>query len=327
MRVFHRCKALKVQPADVRAHVKATRPVVLVIDDDPTTLELVRSVLQANGFACLVASSGEEALTLIRSTPGILIAISDINMPGMDGIALLRSIGSHPTSHPPPRVIFLTAYPRVDFAVAALRLGALDFLTKPVRPQGLLRAVRAAVERVQREREIAQLPDRAALAQQAEALAAALKGWAQPQRQEGTTKVSTAITPPSGPPTHEAKAVQAGEFALLGMDHLRRLRRLFPPLGDLDDVAWDLLRELLRAEKNGHRLSVSALSLSVEQVSSTTALRRTQELVKAGHIVRNPDPLDARRDFVALAPAIRATLDQYLERVAAELAAAAGSPR
>jgi DNA-binding MarR family transcriptional regulator len=111
------------------------------------------------------------------------------------------------------------------------------------------------------------------------------------------------------------------------MDHLRRLRRQFPPLGELDDVTWDLLRELLRAERNGQRLSVSALSLSVEQVSSTTALRRTQELVKAGHIVRSPDPSDARRDFVALASDIRATLDRYLERVAAELAAAAESSR
>ena len=109
------------------------------------------------------------------------------------------------------------------------------------------------------------------------------------------------------------------------MDHLRRLRRLFPPLGELDEVAWDLMRELLRAERSGQRLSVSALTVSVEQVSSTTALRRTQELVKAGYIARIPDPADARRDFVTLAPEIRGTLDRYLERVAAELAAAASS--
>jgi CheY-like chemotaxis protein/DNA-binding MarR family transcriptional regulator len=320
-------QGLQVQPADARTHVETTRTLVLVIDDDPTTLELVRSVLEANEYSCLTASSGEEALTLIRARPGILLAISDINMPGMDGIALLRSIGSLPTSHPVPRVIFLTAYPRVDYAVAALRLGAVDFLTKPVRPQNLLRAVRAAVERVQREREVAQLPDRVVLAQQAEALAAALKGWAQTQRQEATPAVPQAAAPPTSLPPHETKAPHTGEFALLGMDHLRRLRRQFPPLGELDDVAWDLLRELLRAEKSGQRLSVSALSLSVEQVSSTTALRRTQELVKAGHVVRSPDPSDARRDFVALAAEIRATLDQYLERVATELAAAAGSSR
>ena len=310
------------QPSEARTPVDTTRTRILVIDDDPTTLELVGSVLEANGFACLKASSGEEALALIRANPGILIAISDINMPGMDGIALLGNLSSAPTPHAAPRVIFLTAYPSVDFAVAALRLGAIDFLTKPVRPQSLLRSVRAAVERVQRER-AAQLPDRAALAEQAEALAAALRGWAQLPRQE----VAEAATPASAAP--EAKGVSgAGDFALLGMDHLRRLRRLFPPLGELDEVAWDLMRELLRAERNGQRLSVSALTVSVEQVSATTALRRTQELVKAAYIVRIPDPSDARRDFVSLSPEIRATLDRYLERVAAELtAAAAGSSR
>jgi CheY-like chemotaxis protein len=310
-----------VQSPEARTHVETTRTRILVIDDDPTTVELVRSVLEANGFACLAASSGEEALALIRATPGILLAISDINMPGMDGIALLGSLSSFPTPHSPPRIIFLTAYPSVDFAVAALRLGAVDFLTKPVRPQSLLRSVRAAVERVQRERG-PQLPDRAALAEQAEALAAALRGWAQSPRQGGPEGAA----PASGAPSPETRSAP-GEFALLGMDHIRRLRRLFPPLGELDEVAWDLVRELLRAEKNGQRLSVSALTVSVEQVSSTTALRRTQELVKAGYIARIPDPSDARRDFVALAPDIRATLDRYLERVAAELAAAASSSR
>lgn len=311
------------QPADARTHVEATRPQILVIDDDPTTLELVRSVLEANGFSCLSASGGEQALAIIRATPGILLAISDINMPGMDGIAVLRSLGTQPLGHPPPRVIFLTAYPSIDFAVAALRLGAIDFLTKPVRPQNLLRAVREAVEKVYRERSVPQDTGREVLAQQAEALAAALKDWANLQRQESAQPVAAAPGVPAQP--QEAKAPPTGEFALLGMDHLRRLRRLFPPLGDLDDVAWDLLRELLRAERSGQRLSVSALTLSVEQVSSTTALRRTQELARAGHIVRNPDPSDARRDFVTLAPATREKLEQYLQRVAAELAAAASA--
>jgi DNA-binding response OmpR family regulator len=283
---------------------------VLAIDDDPATLQLVRSVLEANGYACLTAASAEEALAIVNSTPGILIAISDINLPGMDGILFLERINSHRAPHPLPRVIFLTAYPRMDFAVAALRLGAIDFLTKPVRPRELLKAVAAAVERVQRDRAVAQAPDDAAsLVQQAQALAAALKGWAQAQPQQATAR---AVANP-------------GEFALLGMEQLRRLRREFPPLSELDDVAWDLLLELMRAEKGSQRLSVSSLSISVEHVSSTTALRRIQELVKAGHIVRMPDPTDARRDFVALAAASRTVLERYLERVGNEFAAAAAA--
>jgi CheY-like chemotaxis protein len=198
----------------------------------------------------------------------------------------------------------------VDFAVAALRLGAADFLTKPVRPQDLVSAVRSAVARVDRERAAMQLTDRAAmLAQEAEALAAALNAWKHPQQEQVARKPD----------------VTRGDFAMLGLDHLRRPHHSFAPLGDLDDVTWNLLLELLRVEKAAQRVSVSALSISVGDISPTTALRRIRELVKAGHLVRKPDPTDARRDFVALAPESRAALEQYLARVAKELATAAAS--
>ena len=142
------------------------------------------------------------------------------------------------------------------------------------------------------------------LAKQAEALAAALNAWKHPQAEPTERKV-------------------AGDFALLGLDHLRRPRQSFAPLGTLDDVAWELLLELLRAERVAQRISVSALSISVEHISPTTALRRIRELVKAGHIIRNPDPMDARRDFVTLSSESRAALEQYLGQVAKEMAAAA----
>ena len=295
---------------------------MLVVDDDPTTLELVRSVLEANGFRCVTASNGEDALALLRSASHVLIAISDINMPGMDGITFLERLNAQ-CGVPPPRVIFLTGHPSTDYAVAALRLGAVDFLTKPVRPQSLLTSVHTALARVERERAVSSLPEQAAtLARQAETLAAALKGWVQAQPAGGA---QTSASFPRSQPAREPVSAPSRDLALLGLDHLHKLRRSYPPLGDLDDVAWDLLRELFRAERNSQRLSVSALSVSVERVSSTTALRRIQDLTRAGHIIRSPDPLDARRDFVTLAPDIRAALDRYLEHVARELAAVAGA--
>jgi DNA-binding response OmpR family regulator len=297
---------MKAQSANDWVHVDAARSRVLVIDNDSSMVLWVRSVLQAGGYDCLQAFSGEEALAILRTTPDILVAISDIHMPGMDGISLLQSLGSHGGASV-PRFIFLTAYPEVEFAVAALRLGAVDFLVKPARPQELLAAVRTAFDRVDRNRVATQLTDQAAmLAQQAEALAAALNAWKQPPSEQTPRKVEATRS----------------DITLLGLDHLRRPRQAVAPLGEVDDVAWDLLRELLRAEKTGQRISVSALSISVEHISPTTALRRIRELVKAGHIARNPDPMDARRDFVALAPESRAALEHYLEQVAKELAAA-----
>ncbi len=290
---------------------------ILAIDDDPPTLELVSSVLTANGFSCLTASSGEQALALVAADPDILLAISDINMPGMDGIALLGRINSQSAVGAAPRVIFLTAHARVDYAVAALRLGAIDFLTKPVRPQNLLGVVRNAWDAALRARAASALPDEvAALARKAQELAAIVQRRATPRAIEaGATSAAVAT------PAPERGAAHAADVALLGMDRLRRLRREYPPLGELDDVAWDLVRELVRVERTAQRLSVSALSMAAEQVSSSTAVRRIQDLVRAGILIRTRDPADARRDFVNLAPEMRATLDRYLEQVAQEFAA------
>src|SRR5688572_30694032 len=202
----------------------AAKSRVLVIDNDSSMVLWVRSVLQTEGYDCRTAFGGEEALSILRTTPDILVAISDIHMPGMDGISLLKSLGSLAGAASVPRFIFLTAYPEVDFAVQALRLGAVDFLVKPVRPQELLNAVRSAVERVDRNRAAMQLTDQAALlAQQAEALAAALGAWKNPQ--------STAV---SAPPAEATR----GNLTTLGLDRLRRPRHALTPMGELDDVAW-----------------------------------------------------------------------------------------
>jgi DNA-binding response OmpR family regulator len=293
---------------------------ILAIDDDPPTLELVSSVLTTNGFPCLTASSGEQALALVAANPDILLAISDINMPGMDGIALLGRINSQSPEGLAPRVIFLTAHARVDYAIAALRLGAIDFLTKPVRPQNLLGVVRNAWDSALRARAASALPEEVAvLARKAQELAAIVQRRAAPRSAESTPSPAPVSAAPTA--TAERSASHSADVALLGMDRLRRLRREFPPLGDLDDVAWDLVRELLRVERTTQRLSVSALSMAAEQVSSSTAVRRIQDLVRAGILVRTPDPADARRDFVNLAPELRATLDRYLEQVAQEFAA------
>lgn len=300
------------QPAEARAPTESTRTCILVIDDDAAIVNLLRSILESNGYEVRCASNAEEGLAILRSTPGVLLAISDINMPGMDGIMFLRTLGSAGMLSSVPRVLFLTAHPQVEYAVAALRLGAIDFLSKPVRAREFLDVVRRAVERVRTERQAMELPAQAAsIARQAEALAEALESLRHLNPAAGERR-------PGSPKAGEARRI--ADLAVLGLDHLRRPRRTYAPLGEIDDVGWDLLLQLLRAEHEDQRLSVSALSISVEHASPTTALRRIQELVKAGHVVRQPDPFDARRDFVSLSPESRAALESYLQQVAEELA-------
>jgi two-component system chemotaxis response regulator CheY len=257
----------------------------LVVDDDPTTLELICSVLETNAASCLRASSGAQALELATSHQGLDLVITDINMPEMDGLAFMKRIGELVGRNKVPPVVFLTAYPSLDFTISALRLGATDFLIKPVRPGQLLEVVSRVV-------------------------GDASSGESAPVR-EPFARVgrSRGATP---------KPNDASGRALLGIDELRHLRRAHPILSELDDTESDLLLELLRSERAGRRLSVSALSISVDndRVSSATALRRIQNLVRAGLIVRDPDPLDARRDFVSLAPQARSALELYLTQVA-----------
>jgi DNA-binding HxlR family transcriptional regulator len=187
-----------------------------------------------------------------------------------------------------------------------------------MRPAELLHAVRRACE-------IAPPPSVAAdvvadswatvqsLAHQAESLARRLRNLAVPAPnpdEEAMTTGRHEALPSTGTP-------QTPVTVLDMMGHLRRLRHGGQTeLGALDDVAWDLLAEVLRSERNGRRMSVSGLSISVEGVSSTTAFRRINELVAQGHFHRVPDPTDARRDFVTLNDKTRAALDSYLARAA-----------
>jgi len=95
------------------------------------------------------------------------------------------------------------------------------------------------------------------------------------------------------------------------IEQLRRLRSCYEH-HNLDDVAWDLLLGLLRAERMQQMLSVSGLAISISGVSATTSLRRMNELAARGYIERIPDPGDARRDFAMLTPKSRELLSNYL---------------
>lgn len=256
---------------------------VLVVDDDLTTLDLICSVLSANGASCLRAQSGTQAMQL-ATHHALQLVITDINMPELDGLSFVKCIGEILGSSRPP-VVILTAYPSLDFTISALRLGATDFLIKPVRPTQLLDVVKRVTGGAGHSANgSAAHPDKPKVA------------------------VGSKMPKPNDP----------SDRALLGFDELRNLRRAQPVLSELDDVESELLLELLRSERAGKRLSVSALSISVdnERVSSATALRRIQNLVRTGLIVRIPDPLDARRDFVTLAPHAREALEVYLAQVA-----------
>jgi putative nucleotidyltransferase with HDIG domain len=99
----------------------------LVVDDEPRLRRVLVRLLEGEGFTCEEAGSGVEALTHLERQP-VPLVISDLRMPEMDGVTLLREVV---TRWPETAVIVVTAVAEVESAVACLRMGALDYVAKP----------------------------------------------------------------------------------------------------------------------------------------------------------------------------------------------------
>ncbi len=114
---------------------------ILVVDDEAPLREIFADVLRKAGFAVLAAADGREALALIREKAPAMV-VSDIRMPGMSGLDLLREARAVRDGLP---FLLVTAYASVKDAVQALKLGAVDYLEKPVDLDELVAAVRDAL--------------------------------------------------------------------------------------------------------------------------------------------------------------------------------------
>ena len=110
---------------------------ILIVDDDSELREAIVDTLMLTGYACIEASGGEEALSLLAKRR-VDMVISDIQMEGMDGHTLLNSIHE---KYPQLPVLLMTAYANIDGAVRAMRDGAIDYLAKPFAPEVLLNQV------------------------------------------------------------------------------------------------------------------------------------------------------------------------------------------
>jgi len=110
---------------------------VLVVEDDKNLREALTDTLELAGYSAIAAADAEQALSwLEKGNPGLVL--SDVQMPGMDGHALLRMLK---TRRPDIPVILMTAYGQIDRAVQAMRDGAVDYLPKPFEPDQLLATV------------------------------------------------------------------------------------------------------------------------------------------------------------------------------------------
>lgn len=112
---------------------------ILIVDDDANMRRGLAEVLERQGFVVHAAECAEAGLEALAAGPYALL-ISDMRMPGMDGDELLRTVRQR---YPTLPVMMITAYGTVQDAVAAMKAGAREFLTKPFSPQDLLHVVRS----------------------------------------------------------------------------------------------------------------------------------------------------------------------------------------
>ncbi|WP_028318007.1 sigma-54-dependent transcriptional regulator [Desulfobulbus elongatus] len=130
---------------------------ILIVDDEPNYQIVLAEILRDEGYEVFTADSGLAGLPIVHSTDLDLV-VSDMKMPGMDGIEFLSKIKEFNRELP---VILITAYAEVEKAVEAMRLGAFTYLAKPFSNQQLLASVTKAIEHYGLIREIRRLRDEA----------------------------------------------------------------------------------------------------------------------------------------------------------------------
>lgn len=144
-------------------HMESNRELavrILVVDDDEVYREILRDAIMMDGVEIVMASDGVEGLARLQESP-FDILISDLNMPRMDGLSLLKNAREH---HPHLIMVVVTGYGSLGSAIEAIRLGAYDYLQKPFKIEEMVVTARNAVEKVRFLRE------RAALLQEVEML-------------------------------------------------------------------------------------------------------------------------------------------------------------
>jgi len=122
---------------------------ILVVDDEPSMREFLEIMLSQDGYRVSVASTGEEGIKIYRLTEPDLV-LTDVRMPGMSGLDLIREIHTIDSAVP---IIAITAYASADDALRAVREGAYDYLSKPFQVEDLRIIIRNALEarRLRRE--------------------------------------------------------------------------------------------------------------------------------------------------------------------------------
>lgn len=123
--------------------LQPSRTAVAIVDDDQQVLDILVLYLRSVGYRTRAFNNATDLIELLDWSSGIGCIVTDVRMPGMDGLTLLSEIRRRDPSLP---VILMTGHGDVPMAVKAIRDGAMDFLEKPLRPEQLENAIAYAIK-------------------------------------------------------------------------------------------------------------------------------------------------------------------------------------
>jgi FixJ family two-component response regulator/DNA-binding MarR family transcriptional regulator len=325
------------------AGATAIRPVVRVVDDDPDTIEELADLVSAMGYPVRKAHDPGIALNLVAEATDIGVVLIDLRMPRLDGLSLAARMTKQCAGGLPPHLIFMSGRATIEDTISAVRLDAVDFLTKPIGQRELSRALSRANDLIASKRR--DLLRRVEIMRSVEAVAShAIKlanelsaGPTVPVRQQEMGPVFTpradrgqprqpslsapvreaARMDPEGNPPSPGDILARNEFLRNRISALiaaRRARANYFDATLFSDPCWDMLLDLMNERLAGKEVAVSSLCIAAG-VPQTTGLRRIDDLIRAGLLVRREDPKDRRRVFVDLADSAVERLNRYIDEM------------
>ena len=260
---------------------------VIFVDDES---ELADEVVQFGAWKGFNISHAQNALCCLdqlRTNEAVDVVITDMRLPDLSGIELIRTIRSEFSERIWLQFIVLTGYADLDVAQAAIRLGAIDLLSKPFDGIMFLAALNRGVLRSKKLRR--QVP-----------------GYQNADREE----IEGMTSSKSGPPNPASDALRE---CVKQISRLRSQRSELFPTDLFADPCWDMLLELYLAELQNRTVTTSSLCLA-SRVPVSTALRRVAELERRKFIERQKDSIDGRRSVVTLSDMSRRLLRKYFAR-------------
>lgn len=279
------------------------RTTVLLVDDEPDALEECAAIVEDSGYPWVAARSGEEALAILEATPSIGIVMTDVRMPGMDGIALIAAIHERYTPERNIRTVVITGHASLDLAVQAMRYDAVDFLSKPASRSEFVDALMRADQA--RNGAPPARPQRDRIAE--------LSGEVERIRRA----LSELTSAPAPGPAVAAGPVDAAFVRSIIRSRQARARFFSEEL--FADPAWDILLDLTESRLEGREISISSLCLA-SGVPPSTALRWIKSMTDEGMLVRRADPTDGRRFIVEMSEPTAMAMTKCLEAIRERLA-------